>query len=1022
MFAAVDKLMDFLAHIEHPGSSCSLNLPIGNSGVITCNDGSLVSVIEIRGCRRFIGLSEHKENVAALTTTIRSLFDKKDFDLGFYFESDNDVVTVDRELRTVFSPVKSASNALGLLNEALVEEDIEVLKAHVQVERCWLVCWTLKAKGGIKLAADERMPAAGSSLFRSNYYQDLNGANDEAERGGKHESMLQPLIEVLTNKHFSFKRLSTADIARDLRNGIDARKTGTSWEPLIAGENSSSFLYPAETKRARTEGAAALMPPRLGYQVWPVEPEVVPNKPDTIRVGNRIFKVLALRIMPNGAVPFNKLLKEANRQRIPIRFSGLMHSAGSSFLSVKFSIASLLTIIPFPGRNKSIRDEISRLNRIVGQGSVGSSSLQICFSTWANDDEQKKLDYNADKLMQIINAWNHADAYFLRDDIQQGFNSTLPAYRNASVAPAAVGVLDEILHCMPLTRPVMPFDQGGMCFRSDDGRIMPFQPFDYNVMRHHIYLVVGEPGYGKSATVNNMLVSLVSSSNEIPFIGMADVGTSSLGSILLCQSILPENKKHYAMYHRLRNRIEDAYNFFEPDYGMRMPLKEHFDEICNLMELMLSDDRTSALHSDMPGLIRTVMKLAYRIKSENDSKADPECYRRNKHNDPNWLVIATALEAIDYTPSTDDSWWYIFDKLHNAGYFREASMVQRFAAPTLPFLAAVASRREVREEYPGNYDTGTPLVDYFSRRIGELAEQYPSLATYTQLDLGEARIVSLDLEEVVPRATEHDYPLKKQGAIYFLVAARILASRFFWKEERLSDIPERYHTYHKPYIKSIRQTTNVMMIDELQRFSGVDAADNLCIKIANEGRKWEIGIVLSSQNVTEMPERLLLFSTGRFICGFEEKSVDGVVEKFKLTPTDRELIVNRIHPPSKNGSWLLMQLETDEGLYSHLLNCRMGSEKLWGLSTRNRDSVVRSKVYDVFGDVKGRNLLGRMYPGGSIMDEYNTRIQRLSINEDMGLLNLKEVTQNKNVIDMIADNIIQTGHRLYNEDLQNVDS
>lgn len=1019
VMSGLERLFDALEYVENPGASCSLNLPIGNSGVITCKDGSLVSVIDIRGCSKYIGLEEHGSNVKELTARLMPFFKSKCHDIGFFYETDNDPKVLRKKLDEVYSPVAAATKAMRLSYDLILEEEKDVLQKVTHVENCWLVCWTNK-KVYSQVPLDERLSGKNIDHFTSGINQDMNGINHHATRGSAHDAMVEAILSVFRERNFSVRKLTTDQIIRSIRNSIDANKTGKNWTPTLVGTRKSYFVYPPENpKQAIKEGIAGLMPPKLGHQVWPCEPETIKGKPEVLKVGNRVYKCLVLKVQPNGPVPFAKLLKETSALNIPFRFSGLLKSSGSAMLAAKTMIASITTILPIPSKAKTVRDEVEKLKKYVGKVRTVESAVQMVFVVWDDADNLRELEFKADKLLQIINGWNQATAYFIKDDIHEGFVSTLPAYRNGSVAPAAVGPLEDILYCMPITRPVMPFDKGGMCMRSEDGRLMPFQPFDYKVMRHHIYLVCGEPGYGKSAFINNMAVSLVSSSNDIPYYGIADVGTSSLGAIQLIQSIFPEGKKHYALYHRMKNRAEEAYNFLEQDYGLRAPLEEHFTEIANHLELMLSDDRTGALHPDMPGLIKSVVRLAYRIKSDEGTKADPELFKKSRQNDKHWPTIAKALQAIGLEPTRDHTWWQIFDALHKAGKFREASLVMRFAVPTLPMLAQVATRPEIREEYPGQYDTGTNLVDYFARKIGELVEQYPVFANYTKLDLGDARIISLDLEEVVPRASEGDHALKKQGAIFFATAARILTSRFFWKEDRLEEIPEKYHTYHEPRIKSIRQTTNALQIDELQRFAGIDQSDQLCIKIANEGRKWEIGVILSSQDVVEMPERLLQFSTARIICGFEEKSIDNAKEFFKLNQTEVELIIHKVRPPSKNGGWVLMQLDTDdEGQFSHLLNIRMGPQKLWGISTKNKDAIVRSRIYKEFSDIKGRTLLSHMYPSGSIADEYDFRIQSLSEDHDVGLLDLNQVTENTDILEAITEQIISTGKEIFTESVR----
>ncbi|SIQ99490.1 hypothetical protein [Marinobacterium stanieri] len=1015
----VDGISRGMEKTQHPGKSCDLALPIGDTHITVCDNGSLVSVIEIRGNRTFIGAELHEENIRELEDTLAQYFNAKAHDIGFFYEQDTDKGVIKRELEYIYSPIRSASRAQGLLNDELLNEEMTMLQDFLHIERTWLVCWTLPSVR-TQVARGELLAGDAFRKLHTRTRQSLTKMSDFSMRASTHNSMLERLQAAMTHLGFSLRRLNNSEFTRNIRRCIDEHKTGNNWSPRLAGTNTGNIIYPAENQKEMVkEAAAALMPERIGTQLWPSEPEYHPDFKDMLIVGNRVYKILALRVMPNGRIPFNKLLREANGYKIPFRFSALLHSAGAGQITAKYALMSLLTIIPIPSTNKQVRDQIDALGKLKKEHGFPDAAGQYCLTTWAPLGEEDRLRQNADRLLQIVNGWGQANGYFLRDDVKEGFMSTLPGYRNGSIAPTGVGPLRELLYQMPLTRPSLPFDKGAMTFLSEDGRPLAFQPFDYKVMRHHVYLVVGEPGYGKSATINNMISSLVMSSPDVPYIGISDIGTSSLGSIRLAQSILPEGKKHLAMYHRFNNVERDAYNILQTDYALRRPLIEHNADISNLLELMLSDDRTQSIHPDLPGLIQAVLKLAYDLKADKGPKSSPNYYTGSAHNDRYWPEIGSALQRIGLRPEKTDTWWYIFDELHDAGEHRAASLVQRFAAPTLPFLARVASRSEIREEYPGDYDTSTKLVEYFARRIGEVSERYPALSNISQLDLGDARIIALDMEEVVPAGDKKsDFSLKKQGAIFVTVAARILTSRFFWKEDRLAYIPERYRAYYSDWIRSIRQTTNVFMEDEVQRTAGIPQADSMRTKITNEGRKWEIGIILSSQDVTEMPQRVIKFSTCRIICGFTKKSIDDAAKSLELTDNERELVIRRIRPPSKEGAWILLMMDADEGYYSQLVNVKMGPQKLWGLSTKNRDSRVRDAIYQEFGDEPGRRLLAKMYPSGSIEDEYQTRLHRLSESEDMGLMTLEETQDNKNVLEGLKDSIIEHGRAIYTQEIR----
>lgn len=1016
-FSLADKFFDVSNRLAHPGASCSLNLPLANTGVIVCTDGSLVSVLEVRGARRFIGKIEHTENIEMLTETLEPFFRTGTCDLSVVYETDNANDVVVPALKRIYQPMRAAKIAQGLDSDWLLDEEVELLAKHAHAERCWLVCYTTRKTGRMN-PGGEPIPRNLSAADR----QSLSGLKAQAQRGATHESFVDLVRGAFGRCGISVAQLTNAEIAHAIRSSIDSRRTGHHWEPILNGYNDQRWYHPSEGGQKKT--AAQLLPPRIGYQVWPTEPVVDPKRRDVLRLGNRLLKVMVLRVLPSGETPFNRILRQASEYGIPFRFAGMMHSAGSSLMWLKHSVASLLTMIPIPGDKKTVRDEIARLNDYCKKHREAQSSIQMLFVTWADNLDYKALDMRAERLMQIINSWDQADAYCLSEGVLEGVCSSLPAYRNASVAPMAAGPLSEILYTLPFTRPTMPFNEGGMCFLSEDGRPMPFQPFDYRVMRHHIYLVVGEPGFGKSALMNNIEVALGCSSNELPFLGVLDVGESALASIQMMLSVLPARQRHYVLHKRLRNDVSDAYNLLETDYGLREPLQEHLDEICLMVQLLMGDDNTGAIHPEMPGMIRAVVKLAFRLRSDQDSKGVPACYSAARKQDSLWPVIEAGLERIGMACTTDTPWWEVFDAFHEQGMFREAMLVQRFAMPTLPSLAQAAVRPEIREEYTDKIDGATSLVDYFTRKIGDIIDAYPILSNYTRLDLGEARFVALELGDLVPSGSNLSYAQKKRGAIFFMLSARIHTSRFFWNEERLVGIPEKYHSYHKPYIQQIRRTPNVLVIDEMQRYEGIKEAEALVYKICNEGRKWEIGLMLGTPDVMAVSERIIERTSARFICGFEKKSIEPARKRLKLTDTEVELVSTRIRPPTyRDGAWFLLQYSADEADYSLLLNCKVGSQKLWQLSTRGRDRDVRKRVYQEFGQDRGRRLLAMLYPTGSINDDYERRVRLMTdqeIREE--LMVLGESKEVHRVMDQIVEFILERGRAIFDDEIKAADA
>ena len=76
------------------------------------------------------------------------------------------------------------------------------------------------------------------------------------------------------------------------------------------------------------------------------------------------------------------------------------------------------------------------------------------------------------------------------------------------------------------------------------------------------------------------------------------------------------------------------------------------------------------------------------------------------------------------------------------------------------------------------------MVDYFIRVLNENINLYPILNEPTKLDLDEARVISLDLNDVAP---DGDATAKKQSGIFYMLA-RFVVTRNFFLDKKLSEI------------------------------------------------------------------------------------------------------------------------------------------------------------------------------------------------------------------------------------------
>ena len=196
-----------------------------------------------------------------------------------------------------------------------------------------------------------------------------------------------------------------------------------------------------------------------------------------------------------------------------------------------------------------------------------------------------------------------------------------------------------------------------------------------------------------------------------------------------------------------------AINPFDTPLGNRKPLPSHKAFLVNLLSLLATPLDVTDPADGVPGLIGRAVDLAYEELSDNHH---PRLYQ------PNVLPKLHALiteEGIRRDAST--SWWEVVDGLFERGYVHEALQAQRYA---VPLLADVGSQIRQNKGIQNTYDEN--LILNVWRSLLDAIDAYVILKEPTQFDLGDAQIVSLDLDEVAPRGGS---TADRQSAVMYML-------------------------------------------------------------------------------------------------------------------------------------------------------------------------------------------------------------------------------------------------------------
>ncbi len=528
----------------------------------------------------------------------------------------------------------------------------------------------------------------------------------------------------------------------------------------------------------------------------------------------------------------------------------------------------------------------------------------------------------------------------------------------------------------PVTRPSSPYTVGSKLLRTRDGKLMPIE-MNSKLQLHKTTLLLGPMGTGKSNAIADENIALIQSPGltELPFISILDIGPSSKGLISLIRAALPKEKRHFAVYERLQNTKEYCINVFDTRLGLRYPLSNQKAFIKNFISFLATPDDADKPPDGVSGIADALIMLAYKTASDRKTA---------NHYVPGAMPrIDEALAEYNFSEHCQRKivlWWDVVDFLYKSGNSHLASMAQRLSVPTLRTIASLLADPSITSIYKGTIvrDTQEPLPAFVKRKIMEAQNGYPLISDYTRFDIGEARVISLDLNDVA-KGTGPD-AMHRTGLMYML-AYHVLTNHFFTGPDHLAEMQANvgifgvdYRKYHADYIDSISKLPKRFCIDEKHRVADLTDIDKQMDQSIFEGRKWGVEILQASQLVNAFSDAIVQLATNIWILGAGTKNnIDEIARKFKLSPSMIALLTNDMRKPAKKGATVIGIIDTERGVFEHHMLSTKGPIFLWAVNTNRDDSFVRDRLYELITEVEARKLLVELYPSGNLDEEITKR-------------------------------------------------
>ncbi|CAM2762292.1 type IV secretion protein IcmB [Legionella anisa] len=984
-FEGIDTFFAWLSTSLKQTTESYIDLETADSPTVLVNhDGSLVSILKIEGVSALIGSVEFDNLVAGITNSFQGAMGRPGHALQVYFSHDKQ--NIRKLIQDTYEPATASARRLELNLTDLFEERVNYMAQYCAEERVYFVLITrpfnlpseqLKtaSKTKMKMIKDMKAPPFKNS-------QTIYAAIPELR--DTHDAYVRSVMNDLDSLHVFAKLLEVHDAIHAIRMTADPDYTADDWRASLPGDKVT-----VREINSFDGDASDLLWPSLAKQVFPRDAEVLDLR--TVRIGDKIYSSTYLDLFPKDLRPFIQLFTRILPAHIPWRISFLIESEGLATIKLKGLLAAILTFSS--AQNRLISDSVNLLKYIQLNTDEAIIRLRVVATTWAPEDRLALLRQRSSELVKAIEGWGSTDVSEICGDPFGGFVSSMLGATLNSMAVPTVAPLSSIVSILPITRPASPWSKGALLFRTPDGKPWPFQPGSTE-QTTWIDLVYARPGSGKSVLSNavNLALCLSGGLLRLPRIAIIDIGPSSSGLISLLKEALPASKRHLVAYHRLRMTPEYSINPFDTQLGCRYPTALERAFLVNFITLLTTPLGAERPYDGMPDLAGMVVDELYKSLAD---EFNPAPYSPGVEE-----FLDSILEEIGFVRDSKSTWWEVTDSLYSAGFVHEAMLAQRYAMPLLADAASICRTPSIEDLYERiTAPTGESLINAFSRMISAAVREYPILSRVSSFDIGDARVVSLDLDEVAKSGGD---AADRQTAVMYMLARYVLARHYYLTEESLNNIPEQYKEYHQERVQEIREDHKRIVYDEFHRTSKSAAVREQVIIDMREGRKWKVQIALLSQSVDDFDPVMIDFATAIYIMDAgPSQAIEKTTSIFGLSDTAKTALRTRVHGPRQGGGTFLAQYATKTGVNVQLLTLTLGPVELWAFSTTAEDATVRNHLYRHLGPAEARRLLAALFPNGSVAKELEARLNNMK--EKVGLI---EDEMKESIVEQLINEIL----------------
>lgn len=948
----------------------------------TAHDHANCSIIRVHGCDSIASANEFQKRMAVAAQSIGALLRGPHHSLTITFErSLNNSEYVERFRRER----QREAQAKKLNASVLVEETLTVLKERIVYEEILIACWT-GIGAGYPEETNAEFAENRATWGRINTPTAMNPLIAVQNLEGPHMSFVGGILDALRSAKIKAELLSdsTDTTRRDLaavRRALLFHETPENWTPQTTFERTSY-----ELKEYATKDLSGLFAPPLSQQIMT---SAAKAKSDmrSVDFGGRSYAVVFASMFPRQMPLFNLLASKLERydgqgeEDIPWRYA--LHLSGGVKISPLADVMNTMMafLSPMNEQKRLANMEVRALKQGDRETFVGARLMAV---TWVEPHENRELlTQRRSRLVRALESWNSPTIIEVAGDPMRALAETAAGMtRTAKVAKQAAGAITELSLSWPFHRTASIYPKGQSVMISPEGKPVPLQAHSPD-QNFWLTLISAPPGSGKSVFLNrtNAEFAVFTPGTVLPFIGVVDIGPSSSGFIELVRAMAPDSMRHQMLLVKLKNDRHDSatcINMLELTLGNRKPTDQQRQVIEAFVTEILADDDGRANRDFVAAAVKQLYAELSDLEISNQAKRWQEgmCPQ---------IDVLCAQHGIALRETT--RWWQIVDQLAERGLYREAMVAQRYASPLLEDLARVVTGNVFRQDFGEDYTKEANL------RILGAIEQFPIFSRPTTLDIGEARICAIDLNDVVIRGSSRERGVVRNNSLMYMCAAQLFLRQISGNED---DIPamsfpegklrDIYQTYWRKRFQDIAETPKRFAMDEFHNTGSTPSIVNSVEVMAREGRKWGLEIMLASQKIDDFQAFTELASTIVLLDATDNATRRKLQDQFGFSDAVIEQL-QELHGPRPNmGAAFVIGAKLKTNFHWLRIYNHLAPTLLWALDTTTQNRLLRKALVNKLGLERALKLLVTRFPRGTAVDYVEQwKLDQSGDEEDLGI-------------------------------------